>query len=174
MFLAVWAYDKVHGEKVTLDAVSDWAMTYCLRQAQLALIALVRDFPARWLRWLMRCIVFPTRLVYDEIKTKMITGLAQRVAENEVILDHLTADCYRSSDRYDMTGRMEALRQSFLAAAPALKRLEILLQIDDWSACFGNNWTELVELAESRGLAFADCAAIKELAERSWDALQVD
>lgn len=174
MLLAVWAYERAYQDQVKLEAVSHWAMMHCLRQAQLALIALVREFPTRWVRWLMRCIVFPTRLVYDEIKAKTEVSLVQAVAKNEAVLDHLTADCYQSADPADMTGRMEALKRSFGQAAASLQRLGARLGVDSLDGCFGNSWSELVELAHAQGLAEADCAAIKELAERCWDALQVD
>ncbi len=173
MLLCVWVYEREHKE-ADLSGVAVWAMTYCLRQAQLALIALVREFPNRWIRWLMRCIVFPTRLVYDEMNGDLPSQLVQSLFDSDSILNHITDGCYVSTDRDDSTGRIEELKLAFHRCAPSLERLRLALGKENWSECFGNNWFELVELATAKNLSQADCMAIKDLATRCWDVLQVD
>jgi Domain of unknown function (DUF1974) len=173
MLLCVWVYEREHKES-DLDGVATWAMTYCLRQTQLALIALVREFPNPWIKWLMRCIVFPTRLVYDEMKGNLPSKLVKSMFDNDAILNHITDGCYLSNDEDDSTGRIEGLKRAFNHSAPSLERLRLALGKRSLNECFGNNWFELVELAAAKNLSQADCAAIKDLAQRCWDVLQVD
>lgn len=174
MLLCVWMYQREQGEGVALDKLTAWVMNYCLRQAQLALIALVREFPTRWMGRLIRCVVFPTRLVYDEVKGNASADLVQEMIENDAILNHLTQDCYRAVEQADATGRMENLNRLFTEAAPSLHKLQQAMGRASLSDCFGNNWFELVEQAKAQNLAVEDCKIIQALAERCWDVLQVD
>lgn len=174
MLLCVWMYQREHRDDVQLQSVALWAMNYCLRQAQLALIALVREFPTRWVGRLMRCIVFPTRLVYDEIKGDLSSEMVQKMMADNTILDHLTNSCYQSTTDSDQTGRMEGLNRAFAKSAPSLERLRVALGKNNVSACFGNDWSDLAIKARTQGLSEDDCVLIEDLAKRCWDVQQVD
>ena len=173
MMLCVWMYER-HQPDAVITKGLPWAMNYCQRKTQLALMELVAKFPSRPLRALMRCVVFPARLVYDEVSDELEEPIAAELLLDPSALEALTPDCFTGQMSSDATGRMEQLNALFLKTTPVLSRLQKALGVGFDKLPFGNDWNELPTIGRSAGLSASDCQLLQELADACWDCLQVD
>jgi acyl-CoA dehydrogenase len=100
-----------------------WALEHSLCTVQTRLEEVLANFPARWVAWLLRPIVFPLGRPYRMPDDRLGTKVARLVLHPSAARDRLTQGIYLSSDPRDPVGRLEYALEAVIAAEPVERRL---------------------------------------------------
>ncbi len=125
LYLGAALVKRYHDDGLPVEdrPLYEWAMADCLYQAQQALDGIIRHFPVRPLRWLLRLLVFPVgrRLAppADALGDR-VAALLQVPGEAR---ERLTAGIFRSRDPADPVGRVEHALHLTLHVEPLERRL---------------------------------------------------
>ena len=149
----------------------EWALAHCLYQAQQALDGIIRHFPVRPLRWLLRLLVFPVgrprQPPADDLGHR-VAALLQLPGETR---ERLTAGIYRSRDPADPVGRIEHALHLTLHVEP----LERRLREQGHHRRYDETWPQWAERLAGEGVVSADEARLlREAHEAIRHAIDVD
>ncbi len=95
-----------------------------LHRFQEAIGGTIDNFPARWVRPLMRVVVFPLGRRFKPAPDALGKAVARHVLEPGSVRDRLTRHIYVSKDVNDPTGLLEVTLEKVIAAEPVEKKLE--------------------------------------------------
>jgi acyl-CoA dehydrogenase len=104
-----------------------WTCDYCIHQAEKTLVVILKNFPSRFLNWLLGGLVFPTGRRYHVPSDAMGHAVAKLLLEPSATRDRLTQGMFVSSDPTDVTGRIEDALAKVIAAEPLEKKLQKLV-----------------------------------------------
>ena len=101
----------------------EWSMQYCFAKIQDALDGIIRHFPVKPMRLILRLIIFPygKRFCYPADHTGH--AVAKLLLEPSEARDRLTKGIYQSMDPADPYGKVEFALHKTLEAEPIEKRL---------------------------------------------------
>ncbi len=149
----------------------DWALSDSLVTIENSLIAVLDNFPMRWMGRLLKWVVFPFGRSYRVPSDKTEHQIARLMLEPSAARDRLTDGMYINTDPADPVGRIEHALERTLAAEPALRKLRNSLKkrIPPYAS----------EQAVTEGLAAGvitdvEAQRVREWAEAVTDAIQVD
>ncbi|HBS26600.1 MAG TPA: acyl-CoA dehydrogenase [Gammaproteobacteria bacterium] len=100
-----------------------WSMQYSLHQIQVALDGVIRNFPLKPLRWILRLIVFPTGQRYRVPDDRLGHRVASILLTPGETRDRLTEGVFQSTDPNDPVGAVEYALAKTLESEPIEKRL---------------------------------------------------
>ncbi len=100
-----------------------WSMQYSLHQIQVALDGVIRNFPLKPLRWMLRLIVFPTGRHYQQPDDRLGHRVASILLTPGETRDRLTEGVFQSTDPDDPVGAVEYALARTLESEPIEKRL---------------------------------------------------
>jgi acyl-CoA dehydrogenase len=119
----VLKYYEDHGApKEDLSHV-EWALQYCVYQAQEALMHFYSNFPKRSVGKLMRLISFPFRRRFRPPADKLTHELADEMMTPSAFRDRVTQYCYVGHAADDPTGRMEHAFNKMVEVEHLLKKV---------------------------------------------------
>jgi acyl-CoA dehydrogenase len=104
-----------------------WSCDYCIHQAEKTLVVVLKNFPSRFLNWLLGGLVFPTGRRYQVPSDAMGHAAAKLLLEPSAARDRLTQGMFVSRDPADVTGRIEDALAKVIAAEPLEKKLQKLV-----------------------------------------------
>jgi acyl-CoA dehydrogenase len=106
----------------------EWAVQYCLYQAQESFIAFFANFPQRFTAKLLRFFVFPLGRSYKKPSDQLDHQLAQKMQTHSALRNRLTAYCYIGKGAQDPVGRMDIALSKVVAVEALEKKLQTALQ----------------------------------------------
>lgn len=95
-----------------------------LHRFQEAMSGVVNNFPVRWVRPLMRLVVFPLGQRFRPASDALGHKVARHALQPGEVRDRLTRHIFVSKDVNDPTGILEVTLEKVIAAEPAEKKLE--------------------------------------------------
>jgi len=104
-------------------ALLRWAGDYCLHEVEKTLVVILKNFPNRFLVWLLGGVVFPAGRRHHVPGDAMGHDCATRLLEPSAVRDRLTRGMYVSHSAADTTGRLEDALPKVLAAEPHERKL---------------------------------------------------
>lgn len=109
LYLASASLKRFHdeGEREVDRPFLDWALADSKYQAQRALLAVLRNYPNRWLAGVLRFVAFPSGAYYRAVDDRLEHKLAKQLMQTGDCRDRLTSDVY-IGDAEQQTGRLEA------------------------------------------------------------------
>jgi len=101
----------------------EWSMHYCFAEIQKSLDGIIKHFPLKPMRWILRLLIFPYGRRYSYPNDKTGHLIAKLLLEPSETRDRLTKGIYQSIDPNDPYGRVEYALHKTLEAEPIEKRL---------------------------------------------------
>ncbi len=95
-----------------------WGLQDSLYRSQEALIGVLRNFPARWLGWLILRLIFPLGYPQRAPNDRLGQSAAKVLLSPSATRDRLTAGVYLPRDVNDHIGMMEIALEKVIAAEP--------------------------------------------------------
>jgi acyl-CoA dehydrogenase len=126
-----------------------WAADYAIHQAEKTLVVILKNFPSRFLEWLLGGLVFPAGRRFHVPTDRLGHDCAKLLLEPSAARDRLTDGVYVSRDPADVTGRVEDALPKVIAAETLERKLYKL--VDDSPMLHGDLDAQLRE-ALARGL----------------------
>jgi acyl-CoA dehydrogenase len=126
-----------------------FATNYCLHQAEKTLVVIMKNFPNRFLEWLMGGLVFPIGRRYHVPNDAMGHEAAKLLLEPSATRDRLTAGMFVSKDPTDILGRLEDALPKVIAAESLERKL---IKIVEERPILHGDFTGQVEAALSAGI----------------------
>ena len=105
-----------------------FACDYCLHEAEKTLVVILKNFPNRFVAWLMGGLVFPAGRRYIVPSDAMDLGCAQLLMEPSPARERLTQGMYFSKTAHDAIGRLEDALPKVIAAETLERRLAKLVE----------------------------------------------
>lgn len=146
-----------------------WASTYCLYQAQRAMIAFCDNFPQRFIGRLIRCLVFPLGQTMRYPSDKLDHKLAKLMTTNNDYREIIKKLVYLSGDSTQPVDRMEDALQMIILNDPLYAKVKGITRYK--FAGFKKKLLEKVEKGEITQEEFEQLIAVERA---RWDAIQVD
>ena len=130
MYLASTAIKRFadQGQQAADVPLLRWACDYCLNEAEKALVVILKNFPNRFLAWLMGGLAFPTGRRYPVPGDAMGHAVAKILLEPSEARDRLTAGIFITRDPNDVLGRLEDALPKVIAAEPLEKKLQTFVE----------------------------------------------
>jgi acyl-CoA dehydrogenase len=85
-----------------------WSLQYCLHNIQNAFYELFNNMPNRWLGRILKWCIFPLGHAYHAPSDTLTKELVTQMVQNSPLRDRLTQYCFISTDKTDLTNRLEA------------------------------------------------------------------
>lgn len=126
MFLCSAVLKRHHelGAPAELEAVVRWSADYCLAEIDQAFHDILRNFPSRVLRVLLKRMIFPWGRRHGTPLDDLGHEVAQRIQEPGAVRERLIEGIYRSSSHDDPVGRIEHALLTTLEAEPIEAKLK--------------------------------------------------
>jgi acyl-CoA dehydrogenase len=106
------------------EHIVELAAENALYRFQEALSGVIDNFPVRWVRPLMRVVVFPLGQRFRPASDALAHRVAMHALQPGDVRDRLTRDIFVSKDVNDPTGILEVTLEKVIAAEPTEKKLE--------------------------------------------------
>ena len=174
MVLAVLRYyqeQSVQEDKPSKDHLlhAKWAITYCLYQAQCAMIAFCDNFPQRFIGHLIRFILFPFGQTMRYPSDKLDHELAKTMAGNNDYRDKIKQSVYLSGDPKQPVDRMEEALELIIQHELLTDKVHDLKRYK-----FSGLKTKLSEKVAKGELSPEEMEQLVAVERVRWDAIQVD
>jgi acyl-CoA dehydrogenase len=101
----------------------DWACTYCLHEAEKALVVILKNFPSRFFEWLLGGLVFPSGRHYHVPSDAMGQACARLLLEPSAVRERLTRGIFVTTDPNDVLGKLEDALPRVIAAEALERKL---------------------------------------------------
>jgi len=105
-----------------------FACDYCLHEAEKTLVVILKNFPNRFVAWLMGGLVFPSGRNYLVPSDAMDLGCAKLLMEPSPARERLTQGMYFSRTAHDAIGRLEDALPKVIAAETLERQLAKLVE----------------------------------------------
>src|SRR6185295_2173791 len=145
----------------------DYCAENCLYRFDKALAGTLDNFPMRWVRLLMRPLVFPYGLARNPASDSVGKAIVRAALQPGEFRDRLTRDIFNTDDPSDRVGLLEHTFIKVIAAEEADKKLERAIRKGDVHRYYNNDW---IAEAEKKGVINEDearmLAEIRDLTAR--------
>ncbi len=143
-----------------------WACDYCLHEAEKSLVVILKNFPSRFLEWLMGGLVFPIGRRYYAPSDVMGQAAAKILLEPSEARERLTRGIFHSGGTQDPLGRLDDALPKVIAAEPLERMLYKLA--DEQPLLHGDHAALLAAALEAKRLtaAEADLVRVAQAARR--------
>ena len=106
------------------ELIVELAAKNALHRFQEAMAGVIDNFPAVWVRPLMRAVVFPLGRRFKPASDDLGKAVARHALEPGAVRDRLTRHIFVSKDVNDPTGLLEVTLEKVIASEPVEKKLE--------------------------------------------------
>jgi acyl-CoA dehydrogenase len=149
-----------------------WACDYCLHEAEKSLVVILKNFPNRFLEWLMGGLVFPVGRRYYVPNDAMGHAAARLLLEPSEARERLTRGIYISRDVGDALGRLEDALPKVIAAELLERRLYKL--VDEQPLLHGDPAAQLAAAIEMNLLTVAEAELVRAAQAARREVIAVD
>ncbi|MBA2652695.1 MAG: acyl-CoA dehydrogenase [Tatlockia sp.] len=156
-------------EKPDEQLHAEWALSYCFYQAQKSMIAFCRNFPAKPLGFLIRCLAFSFGQTMHYPSDKLDHRLAQQMMGNNHYRDRMMKLIYLSGDSKQAVDRMEQALQLIIKNDGLYKKIADLKRFK-----FAALKEKLAEKVSKGELKQQEVDKIVAVERACWDAIQAD
>ncbi len=159
------------GSQVHSDEVlhAQWGVNYCFYQAEQALLGLCRNFPVRFLGWIMRIVAFPFGACRRYPSDKVDHQLAQCMTTNNRYRQGLVEALYLSGDAKQPIDRVELAFQGLVEHAALYKKIRGKTRLEAMHL-----HQDLSDLVANQEITTEEMQCILAVEAARWDAIQVD
>ncbi len=164
---ALRLYEK-EGKQADFQLHAQWAMQYCLYNAQKAMIDYCRNFPNRFLGFAMRLWAFPLGQTLRYPKDKLDGLLAPQMTNHNAFRSFIKKFVYLSGDPTQPIDRMEHALQLLI------ERRSLYKKINMKGLKFSAVKDKLIEMVNEGKLTQSEMDEFIEVEKARWDAIQVD
>lgn len=152
---------------------AEWALQWCLYQAQEAFYGFFENFPKRAMGKFLKWQVFPMGRCYALPTDQLSHAVANSMLQPSPLRDRLSQYCYLSGRAEDSITRVEVAFRAAIAAEKVEKKL--LRALRDGQISSAGNWLQRVQSAEDAGILTEQEANQLRLSEQArYDAIIVD
>lgn len=169
MAMAALHHCKQTEDQADQQLHAKWAVSYCFYHAQQSMIAFCKNFPARRLGLLVRCLAFPWGQSMHYPSDKLDHQLAQLMTQNNHYRTAITKSIYLSGDANQPVDRMDNALQLIIKHVDLYKKISDLKRFT-----FGNLKEKLAEKVAARELSQHEMDELVMVEKARWDAIQVD
>ncbi|WP_131782196.1 acyl-CoA dehydrogenase [Legionella gresilensis] len=169
MAMAALRFYNHHNQHADLEIHARWAVTYCLFNAQKAMLLFCDNFPSRILGGIMRFFAFPFGSSIAYPRDRLDHSLARLMSKNNAYRNILKKWIYLSGDPAQAIDKMEHTLQLIITNADLLAKVSNLKRYS-----FENLKSKLVEKVSQGELSQQEMDAIVAVERARWDAIQVD
>jgi len=168
MAMAALRLYETEGKQSDFQLHAQWAVQYCLYQAQKAMIEYCQNFPNRFLGKMMRLWAFPFGQTLPYPKDNLDAKLAKLMTNHNEFRTFIQQFVYLSGDNNQPIDRMEhawqlLVENQSLYEKVGLKGLKFAVLKD-----------KLAELVKEGKISQAEMDTLVEVEHARWDAVQVD
>ncbi|WP_367607469.1 acyl-CoA dehydrogenase [Legionella sp. W05-934-2] len=168
MGMAALRLYEAEGQNPDFQLHAQWAVQYCLYQAQKAMIEFCQNFPNRFLGMVMRLWTFPFGQTLRYPKDKIDSQLAQKMANYNDFRSFIQQFVYLSGDSKQPVDRMEYALKLLVEHQPLYQKVGLK------GLKFAALKDKLQELVKNGKLSQTEMDALVEVEHARWDAIQVD
>jgi acyl-CoA dehydrogenase len=136
-----------------------WACDYCLHEGEKTLVVILKNFPNRFLAWLMGGLVFPTGRRFNVPNDVMGHEVAKLLLEPSAARDRLTSGIFISRDPADTTGRLEDALPKVIAAEALERKLHRL--VDENPMLHGDMKAQVEEALRQQVLTLSEAELVR-------------
>jgi len=148
---------------------AQWAVSYCFYHAQKSLLDFCKNFPSRFLGFILRLLAFPGGQTMCYPSDKLEHQLSRLMTENNHYRHDLLKSIFLSHDPKQPVDRMEYALQLIL------KNPELYKKISGFKGCTVDELkAKLSQKVASKELSQEDMDLLITLEEARWAAMQVD
>jgi acyl-CoA dehydrogenase len=160
------------GRQAPDEPLLRWACDYCLHEAEKTLVVVLKNFPNRFLEWLLGGLVFPAGRRYHVPGDAMGQACARLLLEPSATRDRLSRGIFLTDDPQDVLGKLEDALPKVIAAEP-LER--VLAKYVDAHPLLHGDFERQLEAALADRIISAEQADLLRTARRARrNVIQVD
>jgi len=149
-----------------------WAFHDSVYKMQVALGGVADNFPNRWMRWLLRMVVFPLGRGEREPGDRLGHKVAQLLLSPSETRSRLTQGVYKSAAAGHPVGVMESALPEIIAVEPLERRLYKAQKAGQLDAI---SWTDQLKQAMDKSIINAsEAEALKQARKKVLDVIAVD
>ncbi|HFD40675.1 MAG TPA: acyl-CoA dehydrogenase [Anaerolineae bacterium] len=136
----------------------DWALAWCLHQAEEAVAALLDNYPFPWLGWALKHLLLPWRPLFPPPDDRLDHVVAQLLQAPSPARDRLTSGIFLPEGENEPLARLEQALKAVIAAEPIQQRLRQAVRdgrlgsAEDWDGAVAGG---IITAAERDTLAAA-------------------
>jgi len=149
-----------------------WACDYCLHEAEKSLVVILKNFPSRFLEWLLGGLVFPIGRRYYVPNDAMGQAAARILLEPSEARERLTSGIYHSGGSEDPLGRLEDALPKVIAAEPLERKLYKL--VDEQPLLHGDHAALLTAALKANRLTAAEAELVRVAQAARREVIAVD
>ncbi len=150
----------------------DWVCHYCENQAEKALVVILKNFPSRFLDWLMGGLIFPAGRRYYPPNDRDGHAVASLLLAPSVTRDRLTDGIFLPQNENEQLGRLELALVAVIEAEPHERKLRSF--IDGHPILLGDLEAQIREAERVGVLTAADSTKIRRAHELRRAVVRVD
>ncbi len=128
------------GRQPSDQAIVSFAAANSLNRFEIALRGTIENFPNRFVRGMLRVLVFPLGRHYFPASDKLGSVLSRAVTMPGAFRDRLTRDIFISKNPADATGLLEVTLEKVIASEAAEKKLEKAIRAGTVERYHGLDW----------------------------------
>lgn len=162
---------KDDGEPKNDEPLADWACQYALYQAQQALDGILRNYPKRAFRGLLRLTIFPGGRYLQMPSDKLSAAVSTLLQTPGATRDRLSEDMYISDDPDDVVAQLESAFELMVESRDLRKRLKKSGQEPTETQNYAD-W--LQQLVKQKVIAKEEAALLSETRDRVKKVIDVD
>ncbi len=136
-----------------------WAADYAIHQAEKTLVVILKNFPSRFLAWLLGGLVFPAGRRYHVPTDRLGHECAKLLLAPGPARDRLTEGVYVTHDPADVTGRLEDALPKVIAAETLERTLAKL--VDEVPLLHGDHAAQVAEALARNLITPAEAALLR-------------
>ncbi|MEK6550844.1 MAG: acyl-CoA dehydrogenase [Pseudomonadota bacterium] len=150
----------------------DWACHYCLNQTEKALVVILKNFPSRFLDWLLGGLIFPAGRRYYPPTDRDGHAVASLLLSPSATRDRLTAGIFQPRGEHEQLGRLELALAAAIEAEPHERKLHRFL--DGHPLLLGDLDAQIREATRVGVLTADEGAKVRRAHERRGAVVRVD
>ncbi len=165
-----------------------YACDYCLHQAARQLVVILKNFPSRFVDWLLSGLTFPAGRRFYPPNDRLGHDVAQLLLSPSTARDRLTQGIFVTRDPRDPAGRLETALDLTIAAEPLERKLREFVETFDATArtaragapaerhplLHGDVAAQVVLAVEAGALTAAEGSTVREAYEARCAVIRVD
>lgn len=163
-------HDEAQGE--ANDAHARWAVDHALYRAEQALLDARENFPSRLIRGILRLVALPLGRVTHKPNDDQIRTLGRQIMDPTSLRESLAFPAYRTVDRHDPLGRVEATYRKLLSVEEPYNKL--LRRAAKPNLAQADLETVMTRCVSENLISSDDARAIREYDKLRYDALLTD
>lgn len=153
MLSAVLKRHHDEGQPQDMEPVVNWSAQYLLAETQKALDGVIRNFPNRWVGYLMRLVVFPLGRHFHEPNDKLRHELAELLLSSEEVRSNLAKGIYMSPEGNNQIYKLNETAKQLDATAEIEGRI---LRAQKDGVIKGYDFPELIKASKKDGIITPD------------------